>query len=111
MVQRNMSKKKQAKPKRTRRVHSPEYKAEVVRLCEGSGKSPEVIAREMGLSGSLVRNWVRQAAVDASGGGEGPLTSSEREELAQLRREVKHLRQERDILKRATAFFVKEATS
>lgn len=111
MVQRNMSKKKNQKPKRPRRKHSPEYKAEVVRLCRDSGKSPEVIGQEMGLSGSLVRSWIRQTEVDAGGGGEGPLTSSEREELAQLRREVKHLRQERDILKRATAFFVKEATS
>ena len=51
------------------------------------------------------------APADAGGGGEGPLTTSEREELARLRSEVKHLRQERDILKRATAFFVKEATS
>lgn len=111
MVQRSMSKKKQSKPKRPRRVHSPEYKAEVVRLCQESGKSPEVIGREMGLSGSLVRNWVHQAEVDAGGGSQGSLTSTEREELAQLRKEVKHLRQERDILKRATAFFVKEATS
>jgi len=111
MVQQNMSKKPQQKQKRRRRKHSPEYKAEVVRLCRGSGRSPEIIGREMGLSGSLVRNWVRQAEVDAGGGSKGPLTSSEREELAQLRREVKHLKQERDILKRATAFFVKEATS
>jgi transposase len=59
----------------------------------------------------MVRNWMRQAEIDAGGGTQGPLRSTEREELAQLRREVKHLRQERDILKRATAFFVKEATS
>jgi transposase len=108
MVQRDMSKNK---PKRQRRKHSPEYKAEIVRLCQESGKSPEAIGHEMGLSGSLVRNWLSQADTDAGGGGDGPLTTSEREELARLRSEVKHLRQERDILKRATAFFVKEATS
>lgn len=108
MVQRNMSK---SKPKRQRRKHSAEYKAEIVRLCQDSGKSPETIGREMGLSGSLVRLWVNQANVDAGGGGEGPLTTTEREELTRLRSENKHLRQERDILKKATAFFVKEVTS
>lgn len=108
MVQRDMSKNK---PKRQRRKHSPEYKSEIVRLCQESNRSPEAIGREMGLSGSLVRSWLNQAGVDAGRGGEGALTTSEREELARLRSEVKHLRQERDILKRATAFFVKEATS
>lgn len=108
MVQRNMSK---SKSKRQRRKHSAEYKAEIVRLCQESGKSPEAIGRDMGLSGSLVRLWLNQANIDASGGGAGPLTTTEREELARLRSEVKHLRQERDILKKATAFFVKEATS
>jgi transposase len=97
--------------KQKRRNHSAEYKAEIVRLCSESGKSPESIGREMGLSGSMVRAWVNQASVDAGGGSEGPMTTSEREELARLRAEVKHLRQERDTLKRATAFFVKEATS
>jgi transposase len=97
--------------KRVRRTHSPEYKAEVVRLCEQSGKSPEAIGSELGLSGSMVRGWVNQAKVDSGRGGSGPLTTSERDELAELRKEVRHLRQERDILKRATAFFVKEATS
>ena len=108
MIQRDMSK---SKPKRQRRKHPPEYKAEIVRLCQESGKSPETIGHEMGLAGSLVRNWLNQASTDAGGGGDGRLTTSEREELARLRSEVKHLRQERDILKRATAFFVKEATS
>jgi transposase len=108
MVQRNMAKKPK---KQQRRNHTREYKAEVVRLCQESGKSPEAIGREMGIAGSLVRNWLRQANVDAGGGGKGALTTTEREELMQLRRENKHLRQERDILKKATAFFVKEATS
>jgi transposase len=108
MVQQDMQKKPKQKP---RRSHSPEYKAEVVRLCKESNKSPEVIGREMGLSGRLVRRWISQARIDATGGSQGPLTTSEREELARLKKEVKHLRQERDILKRATAFFVKEATS
>ena len=109
MVQRSMPKKKNQKRKRRR--HSPEYKAEIVRLCEQTEKSPEAIGQEMGLSGSMIRNWVRQASVDAGGGGQGAMTTDEREELNALRRENRSLRQERDILKRATAFFVKEATS
>lgn len=108
MVQRSMSKNKQ---KRQRRKYSTEYKAEVVRVCRDSGKSPETIGKELGLGGSLVRNWVNQAKVDAGGGGKGALTTTERDELAELRKEVRHLRQEREILKRATVCFVKEATS
>lgn len=108
MVQREMSK---SKSKRQRRKHSAEYKAEVVRLCRDSDKSPETIGTEMGLAGSLVRSWVNQSRVDAAGGGKGALTTSERDELTELRKEVRHLRQERDILKKATVFFVKEATS
>ena len=84
MVQRSMSKKSQQKPKKQqRRNHTREYKAEVVRLCHNSGKSPEAIGREMGVAGSLVRGWIRQANVDAGGGEKGVLTTTEREELAQ----------------------------
>jgi transposase len=54
---------------------------------------------------------VKQAKIDAGGGGQGPLTSAERDELARLRRENKTLRQERDILRKATAFFAKEGMS
>lgn len=103
----NMSKKK----KRRRRNFSDEYKAEVVRLCQQPGKTPNGVAVELGLTPSAVTGWVKQAAVDAGGGGSGALTSSEREELAALRKENKQLRQEREILKRATAFFAKEGTS
>jgi transposase len=101
----NMSK------KRKRRKFTSEYKAEVVRLCQQPGKSPNSVAIELGLTPSAVMGWVKQATVDAGGGGEGALTTTEREELAALRRENKQLRQEREILKRATAFFAKEGTS
>ena len=102
----NMSKKK-----KQRRKFTPEYKAEVVRLCQQPGKNPNGVALELGLTPSAVMNWVKQATVDAGGGGTGALTTTEREELAALRREVRTLRQEREILKKATAFFAKEGTS
>lgn len=107
MASKKMSKNNKGK----RRQFSAEYKAEVVRLCEQPGKNPHSVARELGITASAVAGWVRQAKVDAEGGGSGALTTAEREELAALRREVRTLRQERDILKRATAFFAKEGTS
>jgi transposase len=101
----NMSK------KRKRRKFTDEYKAEVVRLCQQPGKTPNGVALELGLTPSAVMTWAKQATVDAGGGGNGALTTTEREELAALRRENKQLRQEREILKRATAFFAKEGSS
>jgi transposase len=91
---------------RKRRSFTPEYKAEVVELCHTSSRSIGQVARDLGLSETAVRRWVAQAEIDA-GRREG-LTTSEREELTRLRRENRVLREERDILKRATAFFAKE---
>ena len=107
MRSRHMSKKQRVK----RRNFTDEYKAEVVRLCEQPGKTPNGVARELGLTPSAVSTWVRQATVDRHGGGSGALTTEERQELSALRREVRQLRQEREILKKATAFFAKEGTS
>jgi transposase len=101
----NMSK------KRKWRQFTAECKAEVVRLCQQPGKTPNGVAVELGLTPSAVTGWVKQATVNAGGGGVGALTTSEREELAALRKEIRQLRQEREILKRATAFFAKEGTS
>jgi transposase len=92
--------------RRTRRSFSEQYKVEVVALCRSSEKSMSEIARDLDLTESSVRRWVSQAEIDA-GHKEG-LTSSEREELVRLRKEVRVLREERDILKRATAFFARE---
>lgn len=92
--------------KRPRRRFTAEYKGDVVTLYRTTEKSVTEIARELDLTASAVQRWVTQAEVDA-GQREG-LTTSEREELAQLRREVRTLREEREILKRATAFFAKE---
>src|SRR5690349_20067402 len=107
MGSRNMAAKQRGK----RRAFTPEYKAEVVQLIQQSGKSPSAVARELGLTPSAVTGWVRQAKVDAGPGGGGALTTAEREELTALRREVRTLKQEREILKKATAFFAKEGMS
>lgn len=92
--------------RRARRSFTDQYKAEVVALCRSGAKSMAEVARDLGLTESSVRRWVAQAEID-DGRREG-LTSAEREELARLRKEVRVLREERDILKRATLFFAKE---
>ena len=94
--------------KRKRRSFSKEYKAEVVELIRKSGKSIGAVARELDLAETAVRRWVHQAEVDSGSGPAGALTTAEREELSQLRKRVKTLEMEREILKKATAFFAKE---
>jgi transposase len=89
-----------------RRSFTSGYKAEVVALCRTSGKTIAQVARDLGLTVTAVRRWVAQAEIDA-GQREG-LTTAEREELTRLRRENRVLREERDILKRATVFFARE---
>ena len=81
--------------------YTPEFKAEAVRLVRSASDKPaSQIARELGVSDNTLRSWVKQAQIDR-GEREG-LTTEEREELRKLRKEVKVLRQERDILKKAT---------
>jgi transposase-like protein len=96
--------------KRKRRKFTPEFKAETVRLVRESKKTIAEIARDLELTESALRSWVAQAEVDAGQGPAGSLTTSEREELMRLRRENKVLQQEREILKKAAAFFAKENT-
>jgi transposase len=91
---------------RRRRSFTAEYKAEVIELCRTSGKSIGQVARDLDLTETAVRRWVAQAEIDA--GRRDGLTTAEREELTRLRREIRTLREERDILKRATAFFARE---
>ena len=95
--------------KRKRRAFTTEFKEQAVRIVRESGKPIATVARELDLTETALRSWVRQAEVDADRGTPGALTTEERTELAQLRRENRTLRMERDILKKATAFFAKES--
>jgi transposase len=95
--------------KRKRRKFSAEYKAETVRLVQRSGKSIGQMALELGIGETALRRWVEQAEIEAGHGPDGALKRSEREELVELRRENRRLRLEREILKKATAFFAKES--
>jgi transposase len=96
------------KQPRARRSFTPEFKAEIVELCQRGDRSIGQVARDFDLTETAVREWVRQAERDAGTRGDGGLTSAERQELAVLRRENRRLREDVEILKRATAFFVKE---
>ena len=93
--------------RRKRRSFTAEEKADAVRLVRETENIAQV-ARDLGLTESSLRNWVRQADVDAGKGPEGALTTEELQELRQLRKENKILKMEREILKKATAFFAKE---
>jgi transposase len=95
--------------RRKRRRFSAEYKAETVQLVQRSGKSIGEISRELGIGETALRRWVEQAEIEAGDGSAGALKRSEREELVELRRENRRLRLEREILKKATAFFAKES--
>ena len=97
-----------SKQKRTRRTHSREFKAATVKLVRDGGRSVGQVSQELDLADSLIRNWLKQAEVDEGNGPAGALTTAEKAELSQLRREVKVLRMEREILKRAATFFAKE---
>jgi transposase len=92
------------KPRR-RRWFTLEFKAEIVELCQRGDRSVGQVARDFDLTETAVREWVRQAERDAGTRGDGGLTSDERRELAGLRRENRRLKEDVDILKRATAFF------
>lgn len=95
--------------KKQRRSFTKEFKAEAVRLCKVGDRSIGKVARDLDLTETALRAWVKQAEVDAGQGPPEALTTAEREELARLRREIKRLQMERDILKAAATFFAKES--
>jgi transposase len=94
------------KARRPRRQFDEEFKAQAVRLVLDEGKSIPSVARDLDLTESNLRIWVARARADRTRGKTG-LTTAEREELAQLRKENRELRTEREILKKAAAFFAK----
>ena len=96
------------KKPRPRRSFTAEFKAEIVELCLRGDRSVGQVARDFDLTETAVREWVKQAERDAGTRVDGGPTSAEREELVQLRRENRRLREDVEILKRATAFFAKE---
>ena len=95
------------KPRR-RRSFTPEFKAEIVELCQRGDRSVGQVAKDFDLTETAVRDWVKRAERDSGARQDGGLTSTERKELAELRRENRRLREDVEILKRATAFFAKE---
>lgn len=96
------------KPRRKRREFTPEFKAGAVKLVLAEGRSMAQVARELDLTESALRIWVEQAKADRGEGKPGALTTAEREELSRLRKQVRQLEMEKDILKNAAAFFAKE---
>lgn len=104
-----MSKMKQEKPRRrARRQFTDEFRAGAVRLVLDEGRTVSQVARDLDLTASSVSLWVKHARADRTKGRTG-LTTAEREELAELKKEVRELRMERDLLKKAAAFFAKES--
>jgi transposase len=94
---------------KTRPPYPPQLRARLIELAR-AGRSPEELGRQFEPSGQTIRNWLRQADRD-EGRGEDGLTTEERVELRRLRRENKTLREERDILKKAAAWFARETGS
>jgi transposase len=92
---------------RTRPAYPPEFRREAIELLR-AGRSPSELAESLGVSQQTLRNWRRQDQIDRRERDDG-VTTDERAELARLRRENQRLRQERDLLKRAAAFFATES--
>ena len=90
--------------RQTRRTHSHEFRLSAVSMVEDQGYTTAAAARELGIHENLLRTWRTKYGKKS----EGSLSESEQEELARLRKEVSRLRMERDILKKATAFFANE---
>jgi len=94
--------------KRKRRKFTDEFKADAVKLCESGGRSIAQVAVDLDLTETALREWVKRAATTGEKGPPNALTTAERDELSELRKRVKRLEMEREILKKAAAFFAKE---
>ena len=95
------------KKPRPRRSFTAEFKADIVERCRRGDRSVGQVAKDFDLTETAVREWVKQAERDAGTRSDG-LTSTEQQELTRLRRENRQLREDVEILKRATAFFAQE---
>jgi len=89
--------------------YTEEFKRDAIALVDSSGKTVTAVARELGISSESLRGWYRKAKAEQREGTAGELSSAEREELKRLRRENREQQQTIEILKKATAFFVKES--
>jgi transposase len=96
------------KSRKSRRKFTPEFKAEAIKLCSEPGQSIGKVAKNLDLTETALRTWVKQAKIDAGQGPTGALTTAEKQELVELRKQVRQLTMEREILRKATAFFAKE---
>jgi transposase len=94
---------------KTRPPYPTAFRAEAVQLVHANGRSLTQVAKDLGVHHETLRGWVKQAAID--GGRRAGLTTEERTELARLRREVRVLKEEREILKKAAAFFAAESAT
>ena len=101
-----MSRMAESQSRRSRRRFTDEFKEQAARLVLDEGKSVSAVARELDLVPSALGNWVKQVEANRTKGRTG-LTTAEREELSRLRRQVRVLEEEREILKKAAAFFAK----
>jgi transposase len=99
----------EAKKRRIRRKFTDEFKARAVRLVLREGQTVAQVGRDLDVVESVLHNWVRQAKVDQGKGPPGALTTEEREELARLRKENRILKEEKEILRKAAAFFAKDS--
>jgi transposase-like protein len=95
--------------KRKRRKFTDEFKREAVRLVQQGDGNTSQVARDLDLSVSALRKWVKEAEIEQGKGPAEALSKAEREELRKLRRRVRTLEEEREILKKAAAFFAKES--
>jgi transposase len=95
--------------RRPRRSYTDEFRAGAVRLVLDEGKTCGQVARDLDLTESALRLWVERARADRGKGKPGVLTTAEREELNRLRKENRELREDREILKKAAAFFAKQS--
>ena len=95
--------------KRKRRTFTAEQRAEAVKIVLESGRSVTTVARELDLTQSSLAAWVKQANIDQGSGAPGALTTAEKKEMAEMKRELRRLHQENEFLKKTSAFFAKES--